>query len=34
MRFLLDTCVIFELVARRPAPGVVRWIDDIGEEKL
>jgi len=34
MRFLLDTCVISELVARRPDPGVVAWIDDIGEEKI
>ena len=34
MRFLLDTCVISELVAKRPDPGVVQWIDDIGEEKV
>jgi tRNA(fMet)-specific endonuclease VapC len=34
MRFLLDTCVISELVARRPDPGVVAWIDDMGEEKI
>jgi len=34
MRFLLDTCVISELAARRPDPGVVAWIDDIGEEKI
>lgn len=34
MRFLLDTCVISELVAKRPDPGVVQWIDDIGEEKI
>lgn len=34
MRFLLDTCVISELVARQPDPGVIRWIDSIGEEKL
>jgi predicted nucleic acid-binding protein len=34
MRFLLDTCLISELVARRPDPGVVQWIDDIGEEKI
>jgi predicted nucleic acid-binding protein len=33
MRFLLDTCVIPELVAKRPDPGVVQWIDDVGEEK-
>jgi len=34
MRFLLDTCVISELVARRPAPGVVEWIDETGEERI
>jgi predicted nucleic acid-binding protein len=34
MRFLLDTCLISELVAGRPDPGVVQWIDDIGEEKI
>jgi predicted nucleic acid-binding protein len=34
MRFLLDTCVVSELVARQPDPGVVRWVDSIDEEKL
>ena len=34
MRFLLDTCVISELVARQPDPGVVEWIDETGEEKI
>jgi predicted nucleic acid-binding protein len=34
MRFLLDTCVISELVARQPDPDVVRWVDSIDEEKL
>ena len=34
MRFLLDTCVISELVAKQPDPGVVQWIDDVGEEKI
>jgi predicted nucleic acid-binding protein len=33
MRYLLDTCVISELVARRPDPRVVQWIDSIDEEK-
>jgi predicted nucleic acid-binding protein len=32
MRFLLDTCVISELVARQPDPGVVRWIDSVDED--
>lgn len=27
MTFLLDTCVISELVAKRPNPAVVAWID-------
>jgi predicted nucleic acid-binding protein len=34
MRFLLDTCVISELVARQPDPDVVRWVDGIDEERL
>ena len=34
MRFLLDTCVISELVARQPDPGVVKWVDSTDETKL
>jgi predicted nucleic acid-binding protein len=34
MRFLLDTCVVSELVAAQPDPGVVRWIDSVDEERL
>ena len=34
MRYLLDTCVILELVSRQPDPGVVDWIDGIDEERL
>ncbi|MDY7078201.1 MAG: type II toxin-antitoxin system VapC family toxin [Chloroflexota bacterium] len=34
MRYLLDTCVISELVAREPDPGVVKWVDSVDEEKL
>jgi len=34
MRFLLDTCVISELIAKQPEPGLVQWIDSIGEEKI
>ncbi|MCP4604853.1 MAG: type II toxin-antitoxin system VapC family toxin [Proteobacteria bacterium] len=34
MRFLLDTCVISELVSRQPDLGVVKWIDSIDEVKL
>lgn len=34
MRFLLDTCVISELVKPRPEAKVVRWIDSVEERKL
>jgi len=34
MRFLLDTCVISDLVAMQPDSGLVEWIDGIAEEKL
>lgn len=34
MRFLLDTCVVSELVARRPDLGVVQWVDSVVEENL
>ncbi|HKJ40413.1 MAG TPA: type II toxin-antitoxin system VapC family toxin [Anaerolineales bacterium] len=29
MRYLLDTCVISELVAKQPNPRVLNWIDSI-----
>jgi predicted nucleic acid-binding protein len=32
--YLLDTCVISELVAKEPNPSVVGWIDSIDEDKL
>ena len=34
MIYLLDTCVISELVAYQPNPNVVDWIDSISEDKL
>ena len=34
MKWLLDTCVISELVARRPNKGVVDWVDSIEPESL
>jgi predicted nucleic acid-binding protein len=34
MRFLLDTCVISELVASQPDPDVVRRVDGMDEERL
>jgi len=32
--FLLDTCVISELVKPRPDANVVRWVDAVDERKL
>lgn len=34
MNYLLDTCVISELVAREPNPRVVAWVDSIEEARL
>jgi toxin FitB len=34
MRYLLDTCVISELVARQPDLGVVQWVDGVDENRL
>ena len=34
MRYLLDTCVISELVARQPDSRLVQWIDTMDEERL
>ena len=34
MIYLLDTCVISELVARQPSPSVVDWIDGVEEDRL
>jgi toxin FitB len=34
MTFLLDTCVISELVTKQPDPHVVQWVDSIDEDKL
>jgi tRNA(fMet)-specific endonuclease VapC len=34
MSFLLDTCVISELVAKQPNPAVVQWVDSIDENLL
>jgi predicted nucleic acid-binding protein len=32
MKYLLDTCVISELVAKRPDPMVTAWIDSIDSD--
>jgi len=33
LNFLLDTCVVSELVSKRPDPGVVRWIDNVDPDR-
>lgn len=34
MNYLLDTCVISELIKTTPEPKVVEWIDSVDEDKL
>ncbi|ADG07803.1 MULTISPECIES: type II toxin-antitoxin system VapC family toxin [Kyrpidia] len=34
MKYLLDTCVISELVKKAPAPAVLRWVENQDEENL
>ena len=34
MRFLLDTCVISEVIRPAPSPAVVKWLDESEEEAL
>jgi predicted nucleic acid-binding protein len=34
MRYLLDTCVISELVSKKPETAVVNWIDSLDDEHL
>lgn len=34
MTYLLDTNVVSEARRLRPDPGVLRWLDDVDEEKL
>jgi len=34
VKFLLDTCVISELVKKKPAQSVVTWLDGIDESNL
>jgi tRNA(fMet)-specific endonuclease VapC len=34
MRYLLDTCVISELVSPKPDPKVIQWIDSVDEDRL
>jgi predicted nucleic acid-binding protein len=34
VRYLLDTCVVSELVRSRPSPGVVRWVEGRDEDDM
>jgi toxin FitB len=34
MKFLLDTCVISELMAKQPNQAVMQWIDSVDEDRL
>jgi toxin FitB len=34
LNFLLDTCVVSELAAKRPNPDVVRWIDSVDPDRI
>ena len=34
MNYLLDTCVISELVAKQPNSNVVQWIDSVDDQRL
>jgi tRNA(fMet)-specific endonuclease VapC len=33
VKYLLDTCVISELISKRPHPGVVAWVDALDDEE-
>ncbi|MDO9309314.1 MAG: VapC toxin family PIN domain ribonuclease, partial [Deltaproteobacteria bacterium] len=34
MKYLLDTCLVSELVKKKPNPAVVSWLDEQDEQKL
>ena len=34
MKFLLDTCIISDLMAKRPNQAVMQWIDSVDEDRL
>ena len=34
MKYLLDTCVISELVTKKPNPKVVEWVDALDDEDI
>jgi len=34
MRYLLDTCIISELISKHPNPNVVSWVDSLDNEMI
>jgi len=34
VKYLLDTCLISELVKKKPHPAVLRWLDEQDEQRL
>ena len=34
MNFLLDTCIISELVAKNPNQQVLSWLDELADEHI
>jgi toxin FitB len=34
VNFLLDTCVLSDLVSKRPSPDVKRWIDSVDSDRI
>ena len=34
MNFLLDTCVLSDLVSKRPNPDIARWIDSVDPDRI
>ncbi len=34
MKYLLDTCLISELIRKEPNPAVISWLDEQDEQKL
>ncbi len=34
MKYLLDTCVLSELINKNPSPKVIKWVSKINESNL
>lgn len=34
MKYLLDTCVLSELIKKKPSPKVIKWVSEIDENNL